>query len=278
MSFNDQLLKVKQALPLNGDWLWPTPTPAPTGLVEDLAETYSISEKVLEAIPMPLPAGIADALMAEVNRIAQGTLVRTDTVRDKAKVLLGTSSFVGAVVTGILSLSFQHMKLLPAWINVPFTILFALMLIEFGFSLILSMRAMTRETLHELAPRQLGRMIEEAGEIDEFKRRLAATRFALANKNSIFTTEKVNYLILGQIGFGFGLFYALILFLVFAIAFVTSENKVSDVKSDAVATQSLRSELLATTGALQKHLIQLQNTNSAESLSIRHRPTHVTSR
>lgn len=278
MSFKDRLLKLKQVLPANGDWLCPTPAPVPVGSVEDLAETYSDPENVLEAVPTPLSSEIADAVLAEANRIAQAASVRADTVRDKAKVLLGTSSFVGAVVTGILSFSFQHIKVLPTWISLPFIVLFALMLVQFGFSLVRSIRAMTRETLHELTPRELGRIIQVGGELEEFKRRLAATRFALANKTSIFVTQKVNDLILGQVGFGFGLFYALILLFVFAIAFVTSDSGISDIRTETTTAQAIRVELLTITGTLQKQLIDLQNTYSAQGLSIRNELDRLVSR
>ena len=265
MTLSQLLLKLKHKLPFNGDWIYPTATPVSSDGVEDLAEVFSDPQRVLATIPVTLPSGINESLVVEANRIAQVASTRADTVRMKAQVLLGTSSFVGAVILGVVSFFSQHLIFLPSWVNWILIAFLTLLLFQFGLSLIRSVKVMTREQVIEVSPRDLGQITQQVKSLEEFQRRLIGTRIAVAYRNQKYVNDKVNDLILGQVGFGYGLFYAFVLVLIFVIGiYLSGVTKDSLTKAKLLTIEDVQSEMLTLSKRITQQIAEVGTTSTTE--------------
>jgi hypothetical protein len=226
MSIKTRLIKLKQTLPLNGDWLYPTESPpqsSPDG--DDLAVIYSETKEINAELKQTRSSVGHAPFLYEAERFAAKAAKRAEHVRDKAKSLLGTSTFIGAVVLGIMSFFAEHIASSSYKVLFPIGIFLMLMLLQFSRSLMCSIEVMTRETSIEISTADVITAFNEATDLDDYKRRLGIVLLATANQHEIEINKRVNKLILGQTGFKFGLFHTFVLILLLFVGIVYAPPK-----------------------------------------------------
>src|SRR5262249_34675016 len=130
------------------------------------------------------------SIEVEAKALRDRVDARTQHVRDKAKALLGTTSFIASVTLGAASFLAAHPGLLPTWSLGPILALLLLMLLQFGYSLIRAMSAITREQVVDIST-------DDILTLNTGKVHLITAQLAAANAYQVASTEQVNKLILG---------------------------------------------------------------------------------
>lgn len=220
------LLRLKHKLPADGDWLFSTASQcescARTQLnPDDLAAQFETKDGALKAFaPVKTEAG-RDAILEHAKEWSASIDDVRDTVRDKAKVILGATAFTFAVMSAAIGLLQATSDALPQWAWVLLLSLFFWILLHFVRSLVLSLSAITRDTTETISTHQI---IEFASRSDveskeEGKLQLAAEILAAATRTHRRTRPDVNRVILAQASFVWGLRLLPVVFLTYVLLF-----------------------------------------------------------
>ncbi len=212
---NEKINYIKSKLFLNGDWLYVTLDKQKVDNEVNLDE-IDLNEALLNENENLAKIKDADEqtlkLMYERVLIAESSSrERADTVRDKAKALLGTSTFVSAILFGISTYFIPLIFKNPFYILVFESILLFLMFAHFTRSLMAAMSVLLRESYFEFPPAEI---LNIKGTLTEIYKKNIAVLLACIAETQKFTTSKVNKLILGQDSFRYGLCYLFIIFFI----------------------------------------------------------------
>jgi len=220
---------MKSYLPLNGDWLFVTETPIRNNYVQrDLTAGYEVPEKVLASLTsnnIDLIKFIYERAKLHEDRIEN----ISNQMRDKAKTLLGTVSFVSAIFFGIISFFTPSTLKLPWWFIFSELSLFILLACQMIRSLMIAMEVMTREESIVAPPDEFLRSYENGNEtenaiITAYKNAIAQT-VAYPIQTHLLLKKRINRLILGQRAFQYGLFYfVLLIFIHVSCTAITYKN------------------------------------------------------
>lgn len=195
----------KSRLPLNGDWIFVTPTiVSPDKEKVDIADKFSSIDEVKAHLTSEKLSEPGLKLVYErAKEFERSVMVRADHVRGKAATLLGTSSLVSAVLFGILGFMMRDITVNPAWVIVIELILGFEMMCHFIRSLFIAADVMTREVSVEASPSE----ILAFDSIVVYLKDAISQTIAYGNMTSEYIRKKVNRLIIGQHAFRYGLVY-----------------------------------------------------------------------
>lgn len=216
---------MKHKLPFNGDWLFVTETPYRGQQDEGPQQDYVKPNAILCSIE----SDDIDVIRLVYERAKGHESVVYETanhVRDKAKALLSSASFVSAALLGVASLLLTAVTRLAAWIVAVELLLFILITSHLLRSLYIAMEVMTREESVMSAPEELISP-PSAGTflvIRAYKQAISEV-IAYANQTREHIRKRVNRLIIGQHAFRMGLL-GFVLFVVLHVAAVTLADKV----------------------------------------------------
>jgi hypothetical protein len=206
------LIKLKSKLPLNGDWLFVTETPVKVDNNQvDQATGYDNPNEVITR----LQSNDTDTLKITYDRAKEferSICQAADHIRDKAKTLLSTGTFVSAALFGVSTFFLTPMLDLHLGIVIILITLFILMVSHFLRALALSVYVMTREEYVQAAPLEFINL-EHGKTIAVTLKEAIAQVIAYANQTSEYIRLRSNKLIIAQHAFRWGLFFFLLLFL-----------------------------------------------------------------
>ena len=216
-----------------GDWLFSSEAVCkkhrPTAHAQcDLDSAFETPERALvEFADVIVPEG-RKLLYDHAKEKFQAAEVTQATERDKAKQLLGTTSFTLALISASLALLRDSPTGFPLWATIILAILFLWVVSHFLRALLLSIRAITRDETIAVSTQAVVGVLKEPGEKYEdaqvYQRLAADLRSATTQTNSRLL-HRVNQVILAQTSFRWGLTLLPLLFGLYVLFAVICDDK-----------------------------------------------------
>lgn len=236
-----RLLKWKCSLPYDGDWIFSTQTACEkhiynTGAILDLDSQFETGDGSLEAFtPVTVPEA-RKLLFDHTKELSQEVNARHASVRDKAKLLLGSTSLTLALLSASVALVEKWHSDIPRWAIIVIFIAFFWVVAHFVRALILSIRAITREVSVSVPTQRVVDCLtgdEAAFRSGEVFQRLAAELRAATAQSNRQALERINLVIVAQTSFRWGLtllpfLYVLWVLLVLSYAETPRSRAVTD--------------------------------------------------
>ena len=249
----------KSKMPFNGDWLFVTEdNTLPQShekeqlLAEEKWETPSEVFQKLETEKLEVVKLIyerAKTYEAIVNS-------RADHVRDKAKSLLGTVSFVSAVLGGVASFLTTSIVKLNGWWFVGELVLLVILGGHLIRALLIAMDVMTREVV--ITSRKEEFLLPKSEtELHALKCSISQI-VTYANQTNELVWARVNQLILGQTAFRYGLLWFSLLLGVQIFAGKAVNEIDAKAKANLVSQTEIQSSILAKEEQLLEELRQMK--------------------
>jgi hypothetical protein len=259
-NFLNRLLNLKSYLPFNGDWLFVTETPSRKNPVQrDLAVEYDTPENVLNSLTssnLDLIKFIYERAKAHEIRIEN----ISNQIRDKAKIMLGTVSFVSAIFFGVIPFFTPSTLKLTWWAILTESLLFILLACHMIHSLMIAMDVITREESIVASPNEFLKSYENGIEPDSaiikaYKNAIAQA-VAYPIKTHSLLRIRINKLIMGQRAFQYGLIYFVILifFHVFSNVIIYKSDQFYKSSVNAPTQEKLLKDLITNQECLNKRL------------------------
>jgi len=222
-------LKLKSKLPYNGDWLFVTGNlPDEEDEQKDLEDDYDAPEKVLQNFN----SNNLDVIKITYDRVKAHELRidnLADQTRDKAKILLTTSSVVSAIFLGVISFFPTSITMFNIWVITIELLIFLLLAAHLIHALIRAISVITREGSVYTPPHELlgnchnAQFSNEDHPLSSYKKAISQI-LAYSNQTHKYILERSNKLILGQHAFKYGLEFFFILIVFHMVAFISSAN------------------------------------------------------
>jgi hypothetical protein len=260
-------------LPGDGDWIFSSTNQCESCASTqqhsgDLAAQFETPDGALKAFaPITTQTG-RKAILEHAKEWSASIDDLRSTVRDKAKVILGATSFTFAVMSLAIGVLQNTSEALPRWAWILLLVLFFWVLLHFTRSLILSLDAITRDKTEtvstaqviEFASRCDAQGSEESEESEESELRFAAEVLAAATRTHKMARASVNRVILAQASFVWGLLLLPAVFFTFILLFryyppsadpkwkpelTRVERRLDDAKSSSVESLNRVQEELA---------------------------------
>jgi len=212
--FKCGLLHLKHCLPGDGDWLFPTfgppcsrcATPAPS---RDIAAEFTNEDKTHAAFKRVPRGEFRTRLLVEHSREATKNVQDIAALQnDKAKALLGTSSFAVAAVLGLLAFVERTRDAVPTAILLFEVVLYLFALSHVYRALRNAIQAITRNEVVGVPTQEvLTALSARSREEDAINRRLAACYLATANQTHERFLPRIRQLLAGQISFRYAVLW-----------------------------------------------------------------------
>lgn len=205
---NNILTRFLTKLPYNGDWIFVTESPRNKNDKDIDAETqYDTPSEVLQAIKTNAPEILK--LIYDRAKAHELTIHNSaDHIRDKAKALLSTVSFLSAVFLGVVPFFLLAVTKFVWWLIAFECLLFLLLASHLIHSLIIAMNVMTREQYVKTSPQEILSVPQHSKRKQIIAIKEATAQImAYSNQTHEFIRQRGNKLILGQTAFKFGLLY-----------------------------------------------------------------------
>jgi hypothetical protein len=208
-----KFLRWKSGLQFEGDWLFSSGNACsahpvvPEGLV-DLEREFDHADQAFQAFDaVSVPDG-RKMLYQHAKDEMKEVISRRSTVHDKAKQLLGSTSFTLAIISASLALLHEWYAIVPWWNALIMLLLFAWVVSHFLRSLILSIQLITRDEVISVPTQQFVKILsapKDAYKNGRIYVHLAAQTRAAAAATSRRVRGRVNQIILAQTSFRWGL-------------------------------------------------------------------------
>jgi hypothetical protein len=196
------LLKVKESLPKNGDWIFVTES-APADVQIDVAEPYKSPESVLARLSKdaePEAVKLIYERAKAYESFVEGTANR---VYDKSKVLFGAASFASTVLLALGSTLLPPLLASAWWLIAIGAVLSTLILVHLSRSLMIAAKIMVREVIIRESPEEI---IDLGAKKDsEVLRELAARTLSYSIQTNEMGRQRVNRLMIAQHSFRYAL-------------------------------------------------------------------------
>lgn len=254
---------LKTKLPLNGDWLFVTEDPVKEEDKEsDLAKGYDSPSRVAAALTSN-DMEVIELIYQRARDYEQRIYASSDHVRDKAKTLLSTATFVSAILFGVESLLLPTLHAFEWWMVALEAGLFLLLVCHFLRALFIAMSVITREKVVESSPQEF-----LFAESKKNQTHVAATKKAIAEivayaiQSHNYLRLRVNRLIIGQTAFRYGLVFFVVLFVINGI--VMSVRKADEPK-----------DLLGRVDQLEKSVFSANQSQASAMADLRNQISNI---
>jgi len=226
---------------------------------EDLEAPLSCLDEALEIVaPVTSPEG-CEALM----RHAEGKAARVEDMRqvtrDKAKLLVGTSSFGFAVIVGSVSLIHESLDRLPTWLLLTLLPVLVVAAVHLVRAIMLAVRALIREQDFQVPTQEVVNLLSDASVDKESRqKKLAGHVLSAAAQTTALVRARVNQVILAQTSFFWGVALMGAFTGTHAIAFAFAGPTISASHEQAIeAAKSHASVVDAAVKSLEEEVAQL---------------------
>lgn len=253
------LKKIKGKLPLNGDWLYVSEIYLPPTLCDSEAslgeETWDTPDKIFQELNSS-DLQIIKLIYERAKAYESMINAKADHVRDKAKSLLGTVSFVSAALFGITTFLTTSIVKLDGWWFTCELVLLGIFAAHLFRALLLAMNVMMREVV--ITSRQEELLLQKSATELHALKCLSAQIFAYANRTDEFVRERVNKLILGQAAFQYGIIWFSLLLIVQICAGKKINEMETRAKSAILNQAEIQSSVLSREQQLSEELKHLK--------------------
>jgi hypothetical protein len=260
-----KLLWLKSKLSFIGDLLFVRETPVDVhSLPEDQAAKFDRPDKVLSG----LKSENIEVLRITYERakdFEREIAATADHVRDKAKTLFSTGSFVSGVLFGVSALFVTAVSTFSSILVIIHGLLFTIVFSHFIRAFFLAMIVMTKEESVQAGPSEY-LVIANKKKESTLLREAISQRVAYANQTHEYLRKRSNKLIVAQTSFRYGLIYFLILVLFhfFSYALQTKELSTENwSRLDSLTSVTART-LTETNTVLESISRELSDSNKAQ--------------
>lgn len=210
-----RLKKIKSKLPLNGDWLFVTEdmprfsSEEKQEQINDLSLEIDTIDKVLSAVSSGKKN--LDIIYGKTKEYENFITNGANLVRDKAKTLLSTASFVSAILFGSSTFLLSTINELN-FLTTLEVVIYLLIVQHFVRALVIAMHVMTKEEMIYMPPQEF---IELSGlpKKDQLKNFISRS-IVYANSTDKYVWKRSDQLIKGQHAFRYGLIFSAMLLVI----------------------------------------------------------------
>lgn len=245
------LLRLKHRLPGDGDWLFPTFGPpcsrcATAAPSRDLAAEFTNEDKTHAAFKRVPRGKFRTRLLIEHAREATKNVQDIAALQnDKAKALLGTSSFAVAAVLGLLAFVERTRDAVPTAVLLLEVALYLFAVSHVYRALRNAIQATTRNEVVGVPTQELlSTLSMKSRKEDAVNRRLAACYLATANDTHKRLLPRIRQILAGQISFKYAMLWGGVLLLFHIgslfIFSATQANEINDSASSATVVGDIR--------------------------------------
>jgi len=209
------ILKIKSYLPFNGDFLYVTENIQSSSTEKDISNDFDKSNIIIKKLKSN-EKDILELTYKMSLDYYNSILDKSDKVREKAKVIVSSSSFISAVIIALSSsVVIVNKTISHQWLLYIEFILYLMTIMHLIRSLMIAITVIRREESIEISPLDI---VEVAKYTDKKKlgliyKEISSKMIAYANNTHEFIRKRVNQLILSQTSYKYGIFY-FVLFMV----------------------------------------------------------------